>query len=750
MRTFLEKTATALSPLLDSIGDGVLISDPAGTPVVWNAGAERILGASTLRDSPGTWTARPGVFGVDGVTPLERADRPLSRAIRGETVLDQEFVVRHPDGRAITVSATARALRNPAGAVVGGVTTFREITERRRAEVALRESERLYRTIARHLPSTVLLMFDRDLRFVLAGGGGLAEVGLTPEQIEGQLVEAHAMPWLLPNYRQVFDGASTDEEIVRKDGRTYRVQLVPVRDEADQIFAGLMLAEDVTEQRRREETARRNTHLQLVAQAIPQIVWTADPDGNVDYYNQHWFDYTGMTLEQTRGWGWQPVLHPDDAKSCIDRWEAAVRTGNLYEVEYRFKRALDGVYRWHLGRALPVRGADGKIQKWFGTCTDIDDQRRAQDTLRRSSQELEARVRERTAELFEANAALQRESDERRQSDERFRAATAAMVDPFYILEAVRDPHGAVTDFRVVEINDAGAARMGRPRPECIGMLQSEALDPAGHAALCEAESRVIATGTPFEREVDVASPLEPSRWMRQQFAALGDAVVITARDITVEKTTAARDHRLLREKETLLKEIHHRVKNNLQVISSLLRLQADQITDPATRDVFRDSQERVRAIALLHEKLYQSKDLANVDMHDYVGDLTRKLLRTYGSAASHVRIEAHATGVALTMDAAMPCGLIINELVTNALKHAFGECDRPGLVTVRVTRAGAAIELSVADNGTGLPAGLQLETASSLGLQLVMTLARQLGGSVQFERAPGTRCTVRFQAEQE
>lgn len=125
-----------------------------------------------------------------------------------------------------------------------------------------------------------------------------------------------------------------------------------------------------------------------LADAMPQIVWTANPDGWLDYYNQRWFDYTGMTLAQTEGWGWQPVLHPDDVQRCIDVWSAAVESGEPYEIEYRFKRASDGVYRWHLGRALPVRDALGQIVKWFGTCTDIDDQKRLADELRASRDQL--------------------------------------------------------------------------------------------------------------------------------------------------------------------------------------------------------------------------------------------------------------------------------------------------------------------------------------------------------------------------
>lgn len=134
----------------------------------------------------------------------------------------------------------------------------------------------------------------------------------------------------------------------------------------------------------REQVARRQAEAseqlyRILAEAIPQIVWTAEPDGWIDYYNARWFEYTDMTLEQTQGWGWQPVLHPDDVQNCLDGWTASVQTGGTYEIEYRFLRASDGAYRWHLGRAVPVRDAEGKILKWFGTCTDIDDRKRDEE-----------------------------------------------------------------------------------------------------------------------------------------------------------------------------------------------------------------------------------------------------------------------------------------------------------------------------------------------------------------------------------
>ena len=127
--------------------------------------------------------------------------------------------------------------------------------------------------------------------------------------------------------------------------------------------------------------------LRTLADALPQIVWVTRPDGYHLYYNRHWFEYTGLTYEEARGEGWSLLLHPDDRQRSIDRWDHALRTGEPYEIEYRFKRASDGVFRWFLGRALPVRNEQGEITQWFGTCTDIDDRKKAEEELQRSNRE---------------------------------------------------------------------------------------------------------------------------------------------------------------------------------------------------------------------------------------------------------------------------------------------------------------------------------------------------------------------------
>lgn len=210
---------------------------------------------------------------------------------------------------------------------------------------------------------------------------------------------AVVLPPLVPKTLELVQAAKISEERRRK--------LEQANEELDELRqrekAGMQKALEESEQGYR-----------TLADSMPQIVWTANPDGWLDYYNQQWFDYTGMDLEQTEGWGWQPVLHPDDTERSLKRWSQAVATGENYEVEYRFKRHSDGEYRWHLGRATPARDGQGRIVKWYGTCTDIEEHKRTeqalqenQEQIRRINAELEQRVLERTAELAAANKELE-------------------------------------------------------------------------------------------------------------------------------------------------------------------------------------------------------------------------------------------------------------------------------------------------------------------------------------------------------
>jgi two-component sensor histidine kinase len=201
-----------------------------------------------------------------------------------------------------------------------------------------------------------------------------------------------------------------------------------------------------------------------------------------------------------------------------------------------------------------------------------------------------------------------------------------------------------------------------------------------------------------------------------------------------------------LTEKELLLKEIHHRVRNNLQIVSSLLNLQSDHVEDAATLAALRDSQDRVRAMAQIHEKLYQSEGLARIDVADYIRSITTSLFASYGVRQEQIALSLDVDEVPLGLETAIPCGLIINELISNALKHAFPG-GRPGGVQVELKAQGEGrLLLRVSDDGVGLPEHFDVKRSRSLGLQLVYALTDQLDGTVDVQHAPRTTFEVRFQ----
>ena len=201
----------------------------------------------------------------------------------------------------------------------------------------------------------------------------------------------------------------------------------------------------------------------------------------------------------------------------------------------------------------------------------------------------------------------------------------------------------------------------------------------------------------------------------------------------------------LLHEKEILLKEVHHRVKNNLQVISSLLNLQSEYIKDAESVEIFAETRHRVRSMALIHEKLYQSHDLARIDFADYLRSLTRNLQSSYAGRASGVELSVAVDDVMLGVDLAVPCGLIVNELVTNCFKYAF-PAGRSGVIQIAMTRGeGSSLKLSVADDGVGFPKHVDFRNTNSLGMQIINTLAEQLDGSIHMSNGVGTKFEISF-----
>ena len=242
--------------------------------------------------------------------------------------------------------------------------------------------------------------------------------------------------------------------------------------------------------------------------------------------------------------------------------------------------------------------------------------------------------------------------------------------------------------------------------------------------------------GTPFLAEVRLG-------FIKEGGKNIG--VQVVARDITERKKAEEKIKASLAEKEVMLREIHHRVKNNMQIISSLLRLQSRQIKDKKTLDIFNVSQNRIRSMALVHESLYRSGDLARINFSDYIRKLTLHLFSMYRTEMDRVKSRIEVGDVFLDVNRAIPCGLIINELVSNALKYAFPH-NKKGeiLVKMNVDKKGN-YSLVVRDTGIGFPKDLDFHQTETLGMQLVTDLTAQLEGRVSLKREGGTEFKIVF-----
>ncbi len=222
-------------------------------------------------------------------------------------------------------------------------------------------------------------------------------------------------------------------------------------------------------------------------------------------------------------------------------------------------------------------------------------------------------------------------------------------------------------------------------------------------------------------------------------------AAIEMVEDITERRHAEEQIRSALIEKEILLKEVHHRVKNNLQIVASMLQLQSTYIRDGEAKVLFGESQKRIESMSLIHEKMYRTQDLARIDFREYVDDLVSSLMDLTADRAERIETKVDIEGVALDVGHSIPCGLIINELVSNALRHAFPDGGN-GRINVRMRRNdGGRISLEVGDNGIGFPENIDFRNTGSLGMQLVISLVKQLDGLIELDRSEGTSFKVEF-----
>jgi PAS domain S-box-containing protein len=480
----------------------------------------------------------------------------------------------------------------------------------------------------------------------------------------------------------------------------------PIHPEIARAFAGIFTQLGRLARRMKTEDAHRRTEelFRFVVRATRDAIYDWHIVEDVVWRNETYEAiYSPDDPIGDGGDWWKHHLHPDDASRVVRGLTTALDDGSeIWTDEYRLLRS-DGVYATVLDRGHILRDASGRAVRLIGAMTDITERARAE------------------AALVESEIAL-------RESAMKYRTLykeTPAMM------------HSIDRDGRLVSVSNTWLAKLGYTADEVIGRRSVEFLTPASAEY-----AKVIVLPAFFKNgeTIDVLLSATAERVGNHIVRSL--AILV---DVTEKKHADAALRATVVEKEVLLKELHHRVKNNLQIISSLLSLQSQRVDDATARELFKESQTRVRAMALVHENLYRSQNVAKVDVVQLLRALTANVLRLFGAEAGRIALDLAIDDVDLEVETAIPCALLVNELLSNALKHAFSD-GRKGSIRVVLKRLpDECVALSVADDGIGMPIAIDVDRADSLGLDIIKTLSGQLHGALHVVRDPGTRVELVF-----
>jgi PAS domain S-box-containing protein len=474
----------------------------------------------------------------------------------------------------------------------------------------------------------------------------------------------------------------------------------------------------------------------------------------------NYFDYMSPVIEQITGFSAKEIdamstndlldhIHPEDRLLVIQGIARSLDEGFGVH-EYRFK-CKDGKYRWLADHFSVIKDKNGMIRFRAGIVRDITERRRAEKALKKAHDNLEKLVEERTMQLENAYISLKEKEESLSEAQKMAHVGNwdwDLVTDKVYWSAELfnifkRDPHKPGASFDEL-LNYVHPDDRHYVNNIIKGKLTGGRHGIDYRIVLDNGEERAVHA----EREIIFDANNTPVR-------ARG-----IVQDITERKKT---EEALEKIQETHIKEIHHRIKNNLQVISSLLSLEAEKFSDEKMLESFRESQNRVASMALIHEELYKGNELDTLDFAAYLQKLTADLFRSYNLRNSGISLKLDLEKINLDMDVAIPLGIIVNELVSNSLKHAFpsGKADEVRIKLCKnenftsydsqysgsscTEKADLNYILTVEDNGKGIPEEVKFPSADSLGLQLVNLLIEQINGCIELKRNHGTKFTIRF-----
>jgi len=494
------------------------------------------------------------------------------------------------------------------------------------------------------------------------------------------------------------------------------------------------------------ERGRIEEELKLKAKLLDgatDSIMLHDFDGNAIYLNETAYKSRGYTENEMLNINLRDLEPPEYAKLIKPRIEELIVKGeNIFESATFCK---DGSIMPTEVHAQIIESGGRKLI--FGSARNITERKKAETELKKYQEHLEELVEERTAKLKKINEELLKEIKVRtevekalKESENRYRTIFENTGTATLIIEK---------DTTISLVNSKAEALFGYPREDIEGkkswteLVAKDDLDKMKEYHHLRRIGSDAAPKTYESKLIDFRGNVKNILLNIAMIPGTKKSLV-SLLDITEHKEAEEKIRKSLEEKELLLREIHHRVKNNMQIISSLLNLQSEHVKDKEALDVFKESQNRVRSMAMIHETLYRSKDLLSIDFRKYIESLVSGLFVSYGIDPKLIKIQINVEDVLLNIDTAIPCGLFINELLTNSLKHAFPH-GREGKISIDLHSVDDRFIFTINDNGIGFPEDLDFKNTDTLGLQLVNHLVNQVDGTIELDRSHGIKFTIVF-----
>lgn len=529
--------------------------------------------------------------------------------------------------------------------------------------------------------------------------------------------------WWLDKYDQVFEtGKSiefTVEQIDKEERKFYRqIFIHPIISNTGKVEEISCMSYDITELKHlQSESAKLEQKLSSIFESSTHLVWTVDKHLNITSFNKN---FTSVFQEK---YGKKPILNtrPSDLlqadmqKSYTDYWHPLyekVFQGNKLKFE-RQEVDKNGAISYREVFLNPIRNKNGEIIEVACLAHDVTENKNFESKILNQSAKLKAIFESGNQLMWTINKSMQLTSFNQNYGN------------------AVFDLYG----FYPQENKSIRELSQTKTRPYEAEWDEKYAIAFGGRQVEFTTE-RTLINGKKVYRQYYLY-PIRNNKGEVDEVSGLGF-------DITENKLNEVKIIQSLKEKEVLLKEVHHRVKNNMQVISSILNLQSSYVKDVYALNLLKECQNRIKSMAFIHESLYQTKNFESVNFSEYVTILSKNLIHSYSINTQKIKLVLTLDKLFLNLDTSIPCGLIINEIISNSLKYAFPD-NRDGIIFVNLKANKNAIKIEAGDNGIGIPKDLDIKQTQTLGLQLVDTLIEQIGGTVTLDRTRGTKFIIDF-----